>query len=48
MSPPNRPPAPQMYEERRDLYVGRYMIHSDFAVQGPDGEVSPPRVTAAP
>lgn len=29
----------KMYQERRDLYVGQYMIHSDFAVQGPDGNV---------
>jgi hypothetical protein len=34
--------AMQMYQERRDLYVGQYMIHSDFAVQGPDGNVGPP------
>ena len=37
----------QMFEERRDLYVGRYMIHSDFVVQGPAGEV-PPSPPATP
>jgi len=29
----------EMSEERRDLYVGRYMIHSDFVVQDPQGQV---------
>eukprot|EP00292_Cryptomonas_paramecium_P011567 CAMPEP_0113667014 /NCGR_PEP_ID=MMETSP0038_2-20120614/3202_1 /TAXON_ID=2898 /ORGANISM="Cryptomonas paramecium" /LENGTH=320 /DNA_ID=CAMNT_0000582585 /DNA_START=401 /DNA_END=1363 /DNA_ORIENTATION=+ /assembly_acc=CAM_ASM_000170 len=29
----------EVYEERRDLYVGSYMIHSDFVVEDKTGQV---------